>query len=152
MTNKTLTFFQAFNAARTFLSMYLDKHKSADLAIILSSLRLFKDQDDWKENPVTWDPAAWQDWMDGVNKTLRDLNIQEDPKELIYSPWVAFLCLKNYLQLFYNEIPYDIIGEILNLLNSVKEGVTNNKIWLDWLKAINHAIYETYELDEPLQQ
>lgn len=151
MTDKTLTFFQTFNAMRIFLSMYLDKHKSADLAIVLSSLRLFKDQDDWKENPVTWDSAAWQDWMDGVHKTLYDLNIQKDPKELVYDSWTAFLCLKNYLQLFYNEIPYEILGKILDLLNSVKEGDINNKIWLDWLSAIHHALHETYELDEPLQ-
>ncbi len=150
MKNKKLTFFQTFNAMRIFLSMYFDKHRSSDLGIILSSLRLFKDKSNWKENPTTWDPAAWEDWMDGVEKTLYDLGIQKNSKEIDYTPWVAFLCMKNYLQLFYDEISYEIIGEILVLLNSVKENSVNNIVWFDWLTAINHAINETYELDEPL--
>ena len=147
MTNhQKLNFFQTFNAMRIFLSMYLDRHKSSDLSVILSSLRLFKDNSDWKENPTTWDPAAWDDWMRGVNKTFNDFNINKKPQDLLYDVEFAFLCMKNYVQLFYEEIPYEVLGDILKFLDDRKRS------WPDWEVAVDHSIQETYALDEPLQR
>lgn len=142
--DQKLNFLQTFNAMRIFLSMYLDQKESSDLSIILSSLRLFKDSFDWRENPMTWDPAAWDDWMRGVYKTLNDLNIKKKPKDLLYDTELAFLCMKNYLQLFYEEIPYEVLSDILKCLDDRKRS------WPIWEISVNHSINETYSLDESL--
>ena len=147
---KKLSFFQNFNAMRIFLSMYFNQTRSADIGIILSSLRLFKDRLDWKENLSTWDPAAFQDWMNGVNKTLQDLDIKQDPRNIEYDQVTAFLCMKNFLLLFYKEIPYEDIGTILHMLNIAKY-TKKNIVWSQWLLAIHHSINKTYPLDKPLE-
>lgn len=146
-----LSFLQNFNSMRIFLSIYFDQTESADVGVLLSSLRLFKDKPDWQENLSTWDPAAFQDWMNGVNKTLYDLNIQTDPQKMFYDEWTSFLCMKNFLLLFYQEIPYDDIGNILQKLDTVQQN-KNNIVWLEWLQAINLSINNRHLLDQPLTQ
>lgn len=146
MIYKSLTLFQAFNAMRVFLNLYFDKTKADDIAILLGGLHLSNNHYDWKENPQTWDSAAWDDWMDGVHKTLQDMKVDQDPKEFIYDEWIAFLCMKNYLQLFYDQVPFQDVNQLLKFLNEIQR-VDTNVEWKQWLLAINHSIHETYELD-----
>jgi hypothetical protein len=87
--------------------------------------------------------------MNGVNKTLHDLNVKEDPKKILYDSWISFMCMKNFLLLFYQEIPYEDIDKILQMLNSAKQ-TSNNPIWNQWILATNYSINETYPLDQPL--
>ena len=74
MTKQKLTFFQTFNAMRIYLTSYFKKTNAPDIAILLSGLKLDSSRPNWKENLWTWDQAMFEDWMDGVNKTLQDLN------------------------------------------------------------------------------
>ena len=117
--------------------------------MLLGGLRLFKDHQDWRENPTTWDSAAWEDWMDGVNKTLKDLSITQNPKKVLYDEQIAFLCMQNYLQLFYDQFPFSDIGIILKNLKK-SEHTPSDPTWQQWLQAIKHSINETYPLDTPL--
>jgi len=144
--NKKLTLYQTFNAMRVFLNLYCERNKADDITMLLGGLHLANNSNDWQENPRTWDPPAWEDWMDGVNKTLQDLHIQEDPKKILYDEHTAFLCMKNYLQLFYNQFSYDDIKQVLNLLQSAQQN-SNNAVWNIWLLSIQHSMNETYELD-----
>lgn len=141
-----LFFLQNFNAMRIFLHLYIEKYPSVDLTVILASLHVFKDNPDWKENPLTWDPAAWDDWMNGVYKTLKDMNIQQDPKNIIYDENLSFLCMTNFLYLFYQEIPYEDVGNLLARLNDATQS-TSDDIWNMWLQAVNHSIHDTFLLD-----
>ena len=102
--------------------------------------------ENWKENPMTWDSAAWDDWMNGINKTMKDLAIKENPKNILYTEEDAFLCLKNYLDLFYHQVPFLDVGKILFLLKNTEHD-KNNLVWKEWKIAIQHAINSTYELD-----
>lgn len=150
MINKeNLNLLQAYNAMRIFLSLYHEKASKEDIAMLLGGLRLFKDKEDWQENPETWDSPAWQDWMDGVNKTLQDLDIKQDPKAILYDDTMAYLCMKNYLQLLYNQFPFENIQELLKIMASSMR-VESDAIWQAWLQAMKHAKHETYSLDLPL--
>lgn len=146
---KQLTFFQTFNAMRIFLSLYYDRTHADNIGMLLGALRLFKDSEDWRENPATWDSAAWEDWMDGVHKTMQDLGITQNPKLIIYNDEIVFLCIKNYLQLFYDQFPFPDIGIILEYLKNSKH-ISSDPIWQQLLQAIDHSINETYPLDTPL--
>jgi len=151
MTNKKLTLLQTFNAMRVFLSLYQDKTHDEDIAILLGGLHLFQDRPDWEKNPTTWDSAAWEDWMDGVHKTLSDLQIKQSPKTYIYNEVTAFLCMKNYLELFYNQVPFTGVKNVLKVINKI-DPVINNSNWKEWENAVNHAFNKTYALDQPLTQ
>jgi len=146
MTFKTLTFFQTFNAMRIFLSMQYDKDQSDHIGTICGALNLWKKNFDWKENPDTFDPTAWQDWMKAVHKALQNLNIHQEPTKIMFNDEIAFLCLQNYIQIFYDQTPWEDIGA---LLNKVKQAQHSNPdpVWQEWLQAIDHSINETYELD-----
>lgn len=134
-----LTFFQTFNAMRIYLTSYFEKTGAADIAILLSGLKLDSSRPNWKEDLWTWDQAMFEDWMDGVNKTLKDLNIQENPNQKLYDEWTAFLCMKNYLQLLYEQIPFDDVRDVLKVLQNVKHS-SDNLEWLHWLDCIQNSI------------
>ena len=65
---KNLTMFQNFNAMRMYMTEYFEETKDEDIGLLLSGMKLSNDADDWRENPQTWDAAAWDDWMEGVKK------------------------------------------------------------------------------------
>lgn len=144
--NKKINLYQTFNAMRVFLNLYCENHQADDIAMLLGGLHLANNTEDWQENPRTWDPPAWEDWIDGVNKTLYDLNIQKNPKEILYDEWMAFMCMKNYLQLFYNQFSYSDIKNVLILVESVQQS-TSNIVWNMWLQSIQHSVNNTYKLD-----
>jgi hypothetical protein len=76
--------------------------------------------------------------MAGVHKTFNDLQIKANPQTFLYNEWLAFLCMKNYLELFYQEIPFEDVKIILQHINSVKPH-KDNKEWQHWLSCINYV-------------
>ena len=149
MNQKNLSFFQTFNAMRIFLSLCYEKTHGDNVGMLLGGLRLFKDNKDWQKNPITWDSAAWEDWMDGINKTMQDLKITQNPKLIIYNDEMIFLCIKNYLQLFYDQFHFADIGIVLEDLKNTKH-IPSDPTWQRLRQAIDHSINETYSLDTPL--
>lgn len=140
-----ISFFQTFNAMRIYLTSYVKKTNAQDIAILLSGLKLDSSRPNWKEDLWTWDQAMFEDWMDGVHKTLHDLNIKDDPKKVLYNENMAFLCLRNYLQLFYEQIPFDDVKEILKILYSIKQS-PEDPGWQHWLACINAAIEQEFTI------
>lgn len=144
---KLFSFIQAFNAMRIFFQMQYDQTNSESIGTLCGDFNLWKDKPDWKENPDTFDPSAWQDWIDGVNKLIHDTNnITQDPKKLLLNEETAFLCMQNCLQFFYDHTPWK---DILTLHNKLQHAQHSNSdpVWQEWLQAINHSINETYALD-----
>jgi len=62
---KKLTELQAFNAMRRFLEGYYERTNSDDVGSLLGDLQLCQDGG-------TFDPAAWEDWMDAVEEVLKE--------------------------------------------------------------------------------
>lgn len=141
----SLTKFQAFNAMRIYMTDYWQRSHDADMGLLLSDLMLSNDRDDWKENLRTWDPPAKDDWMDGVNKTLHDLNIQENSENLIFDTKIAFLSMKNYFQLFYDRCPFEGVGNILQIINQV-EIESETKEWRYWLNCVQSAVKQEFDI------
>ncbi len=138
MARKNLSFFQTFNAMRIFLSLCYEKRNENNIGMLLGGLRFFKDNQDWRENPVTWDPA----WMDGVNKTMQDLKINKNPKLITYNDEMVYFCIKNYLQLLHDQFPFSDVGVVLENLKNAKH-IASDSIWQQLQNAINHFINET---------
>lgn len=141
-----LTFFQVFNAMRQYLTSYLDIQENGDISILLSGLKLDTSRKNWKENLWTWDQAALEDWMSGVEKTLKDLHIKDDPKNVTYNEWTAFLCMKNYLQIFYEEVPFKDVAMLLKKINIVKQEAYN-KEWNHWLACVSYVVENEDKID-----
>lgn len=57
---------QALNAMRTFLEMYYERTSSDDIGSLLGDLQLLSDTE-------TVDPAAWIDWMEAVQRSLKEM-------------------------------------------------------------------------------
>lgn len=141
-----LTFMQVFNSFRLFLETYYEKTNLEDFNIIIGSMRSWESIFGGVDDCPTVDPAAWKDWMRGVEKTMKALKIAKDPKELVYDEQLAFLCLKNYLECFTNIFSWK---DVLDLLDQVKktEYSESDPLWQEWIKSINHIVYGTKELD-----
>lgn len=75
MENK-LTDLQAFYAMRLFLEKYYEQTNSDDVGSLLSELQFFEKE---KE---TADPAAWEEWIECVNKVLNEKGKKFEPDKL----------------------------------------------------------------------
>lgn len=136
-----LTMFQNFNAMCIYMTAYFEKTKHEDIGLLLSRFMLSTSHNNWKVDIRTWDAAAWEDWMAGVNKTLQDFNIQtQNPLTLQYTPEMAFWCMKNYLNIFYEEIKFEDVKNILTIINAVDINNIQDKSWLFWLECVQAAI------------
>lgn len=60
-----LTKLQGFNAMRKFLDEYYQRTNSDDVGSLLSDLQLFPDGG-------TFDPAAWEDWLESIDSVLKE--------------------------------------------------------------------------------
>lgn len=58
-----LTILEAYQAMISFLDEYYFRFGQDNLGVILGSIQLRSDQ-------TTADPAAWQDWIEAVNRVL----------------------------------------------------------------------------------
>lgn len=58
-----LTILEAYKAMISFLDEYYFRFGQDNLGVILGSIQLRSDQS-------TADPAAWQDWIEAVNRVL----------------------------------------------------------------------------------
>lgn len=141
-----LTFIQTFNAMRIFFNMRYGKTHSDQIGTLCGDYNLWKDKPNWKENPETFDPAAWRDWMKAVHQTLQEFKIDQDPKKMLFDEEIAFLCVEHCLQAFYEHTPWEDIHNFYNELKYAKH-IESDLIWNEWLQAIDHAVHETYELD-----
>ena len=141
MDHYQLTMFQNFNAMRIYMTAYFEETKDEDIGLLLSGMKLSSNFPDWRENPQTWDAVAWDDWMNGVKKTLQDMKLSDsDPLWITYNEQMAFLCMKNYLQLFYQEVAFEGVKNILKIINTVNVGSKIDKEWNYWLTCIQAAI------------
>ena len=139
MKYKNLSFFQIFNAMRQYLTSYLDIQENGDISVLLSALKLDTSRDDWRVKLWTWDEAIFDDWMRGVNKVLKDFGIDDSPQSVKYNEEMAFLCMKSFLNFFYDEVSYQDIAMVLKKIN-----LANNKNqsseWRHWLSCIEYAV------------
>ncbi len=141
----SLTMFQTFNSMRMYMTQYFHETSDEDVGLLLSGLMLSNDREDWQKNPRTWDPVAWDDWMEGVIKTLSDMNISDHPKEILYDEQMAFLCMKNYLQIFYLQIKFEGIKNILKNINAVKIN-SDTFEWSSWLNCIQAVLDQEHNI------
>lgn len=59
-----LTTLEAFNAMKKFLEVYYQRTKSDDIGSLLDDLQLFP-------KGGTFDPAAWDDWLESIETILK---------------------------------------------------------------------------------
>ena len=62
---RKLTELQAFQAMTKFLEIYYKNTSSDDVAVLLGGMQIFPEGG-------TFDPAAWEDWMDSINEVLKE--------------------------------------------------------------------------------
>ena len=60
---KNLSYLEAFQAMCCFLEKYYDQTSSDDIGSLLGEMELLEDQS-------TADPAAWEDWINCIRKTV----------------------------------------------------------------------------------
>lgn len=60
-TNKNLTILEAFEAMQDFLQGYYERTSSDDVGSLLGDMRILEDG-------TTADSAAWEDWMESIEK------------------------------------------------------------------------------------
>jgi len=130
---------------RMYMTKHFEKTRDDDIGLLLSGMKLSNNIEDWRENPRTWDSAAWDDWMEGVNKTLCDMHITQDPKKVLYDEQMAFLCMKNYLQIFYTQITFEGVKNILKIINATKID-SDTPEWNSWLNCIQAAIDQEHDI------
>lgn len=134
MKNKLNTL-QAFNAMTLYLDKYYFANLSDDLGSLLGGFQLF-------EEGSTWDPAAWHDWINSINRVLNKKNADKDTFTILQ----AFQIMTSFLEKYYELTSYDDIAAILSpLITFEKNQDFNAPEWKAWVQCVNKVFYENYQ-------
>ena len=137
MENK-LTGLQAFNAMTLYLDKYYILTNSDDIGSLLGGFQLF-------EEGGTWDPAAWHDWIDSINKTL-DIKNEKNKIEEGLTVSQSFKAMILFLEKYYELTSYNDIAIILTpLYDFEKNQNLNSPIWKNWIECVNKVLRENYQ-------
>lgn len=130
---KDLTRLEAFNAMTNFLDLYYHATNSDNIAVLLSGMQIHPDG-------KTWDPAAWEDWMESVDEVLKDKNME---KELTMIE--ALQAMIKFLWIYYKNTSYpDDVGLLIDDLHLKSDGSTVNPgYWPKWNQCVQEALEES---------
>lgn len=130
-----LSALQAFNAMTLYLDKYYFANPSDDLGSLLGGFQLF-------EEGGTWDPAAWHDWINSINRVLNKKNEIKDTFTILQ----AFQIMTSFLEKYYELTSYDDIAAILSpLIIFEKNQDFDSIVWKDWVECVNKVLYENYQ-------
>jgi len=113
----------ALKAMATFLNKFYEKDKGEDLALILSDMSL-----DTFTDGGTADPAAWEDWIESIEKTNRNYENDYISEDAAYHAMIIFL------QDFADRIKSKEIAKLLNTLRLEGNVHAKAHIWNEWLE------------------
>ena len=123
---KTLTPLQAFRAMTYFLSdYYYDKTSSNGLGSLLNDTQIFNGN-------TTWNPAAWDNWINAMGGTDKSLTLLE-----------AFTAMFNFLDTYHKKDSRHSV-DVQKALDDIrqKDGISIKLgIWNNWLASITLALH-----------
>lgn len=136
------TILQTYQATIAFLDTWYFRYYSNDLGSLLGDTRLFKDSDNWQDNPQTVDPIMWHNWKLAVDETKNKSPYTSDSLD----SQEAFTALKQFLWLYTNSIQSQELNLVYQELQTIK---TTSAIWNIWLlcllKAQNNQLDTLYD-------
>jgi len=126
--NEKITIKQAFNAMTSYLEKDYKRTNSDEVGGLLGDLLLFPDGG-------TFDPAAWEDWIEAVNDIVGD-------KNYLLTRLESFKVVNSFLKKFcsFPSEGDDVSRIIKAFVVDENDKPTNNDTWNLWLKCIKKAI------------
>lgn len=135
--SKVKTILQVYQAAIAFLDLYYFRYYSDDLGSLLGGMRLFKEEKNWRDSPITWDQFFWDNWIhlveQGINKKdidLKNITVHE-----------GFELLRIFLKNYLNEINSVELQAFYEKIVNVHQ---KEQLWNDWVicydKAVNNEL------------
>ncbi len=142
---KKLNLVQVFLATKAFLSkIYFNKY-SDDLGSFLGEFSINKCKKDWQQDPETWDPSVWNDWMQSVHVVLNMENV--NVQFTIVSSLEAYFIMKNFVQKYAIKLSSD---DLIQLSNNLTLKDNQSFFWKDWLQCIDATITDRLTVDGSL--
>jgi hypothetical protein len=126
-----LTILEVYKAIIEFLDIYYQKTKSDDLGGFLGGIDLTIDD-------RTMDPAAWNEWIDSIEKITKDRVTTELTHEEAYRAMIEFL------NIYYQETTSKDVGDLLNSMALTgNERITSDpEAWKNWIQCVNKVLSE----------
>lgn len=120
--NKLITIRQAYIATLHFLEEYYERTKSDEIGGLLGGFLLLEDG-------MPADPAAWEDWLEAVEKMITE-------NELL-TVRQAYIAMIDFMEGYYDRMPSAELGGYLSRCELSSDGIpANPAAWSDWLAAI----------------
>lgn len=132
---KDLKHLESFNAMINFLDLYYRATNSDNIAVLLSGMQMNPDG-------KTWDPAAWEDWMESINAVIKEKNSEKELTTI-----EALQAMIKFLEIFYknNTYPEDVGSIIQDLQLKLEGGTVNPDYWPLWNQCVQAALDESLE-------
>ncbi len=136
---KELNLVQVFVATKAFLCKEYFKCYSDELGIMHGNFAINKCKDRWQEEPETWDPAAWIDWMQAANQILNpDV---ANPAITKVTPLQGYQIMKKYIQNFAYEFEFQELIELFKKIDVDQySDFTKTNYWKSWQLCVDATL------------
>lgn len=147
--NKILNLAQVFVATKSFLGIKFFKSFSDGIDIIHGGFVINKCKENWQQEPETWDPSVWIDWMQASNEILSPKIT--DPAVTLVSPLQGYKIMKRYIHNFAYEFKFKDLIELFQQLDiDQNSDFQESQIWKEWLLCVDATIENRLTLDGSL--
>jgi|GEM_PF-5367574 hypothetical protein len=129
-------------AAVAFLDKEYFTRYSDNLACCISDLALYRGAENWQEEPTTWDPAAWYDWLKVAGTTLG----ADVSKNTLVSPLQGYHIMRAFVYDYACRLNYADMKKLSATLDDANiELFQSSRLWKDWLLCVDAALYNKTE-------
>ena len=133
---------QAFSSMQCFLSFYYFNYYSDDLGSI------FKNIENWENNPQTCDPSAWNDWVKSTQETLSfPVDKSTDFNKLLITEDQAFNIMIHFINHYKTSMHSSELESICSTLQNTSQKLTCLQAYRAMLRCFDNIYFQTYDDD-----
>lgn len=146
---KELNLAQIFVATKAFFGKIYFDHYSDELGIMHGGFAINKCKDDWQQEPETWDPSVWIDWMKAASAVLGVENINVALQ--LVSSLQGYQIMKTYLHNFAYAYEFQELITLFQQLDiDQKSDFQESQTWKEWMLCVNATLENRLTLDGSL--
>ncbi len=147
--NKNLNLAQVFIIARAFLGKEYFKKYSDDLGIIHGDFIINTHKDRWQQEPETWDPAVWIDWMLAANQVLSPEIA--DPATTQVTALQGYQIMEKFIHNFAYEYEFQDLIELYKKIAIDKyPDFAKINYWKSWILCVDAMLENKLTFDKSL--
>ncbi len=135
-------------AAVAFLEKEYFTYYVDDLGLLCERAHMYGGKECWQYEPRTWDPAAWNHWLNAASLTLKQEIVSYDT---MVSVLQGYRIMQQYVQDYADRLDSMELIELAKKLDDTQyDTFQSTNLWRDWLVFVDAMIHDKISIHRGL--